>query len=703
MWVGKRTLMLPHASIARQCIFDFLRAYGLHPHATGGTIIMPFVRPNNYGSLLKYFELVQIFPQGTNGVHASAAHPWLLLHKTPAPVPWRYGYRCDKLAPCPRQEHTAAARRSWALWRDFTRDLPATIAARQALRRTMREKQRPNGFARRIPLPPPSRRLHPCCTATGIYSAEVRKLLAKHGRMLPGVSFPGHAPSPCGIPTCRHDAALESAAYRWQAYWWLHRQRSLAAACLARRRPNISVPEYRIWRRKARFALHVAALYIHDVPHRPALLFWNFPSHMQRTLVLGWRDPLHHVPRASCQPNYPSVEQPSVSGSLRELWLMKYVSANPDVRIINPLGAVPKCLEDNIWRPVLDPTASMVNRSIDMVRIPQPLVPDYLSQLYPDCWIAGLDWQMGYYHGCLSPEARAAYGICCPMTGVAGSFNGYPFGGSRSGAVFDHIVAEYEEAVLASDPFVGPLTDNSIETGQSDPSLPSIYREHAEGGPACTIRTYVDDGRVVGPTYRRTLQGMRDCVRVARDMGISLAQKKYFEPRQHDVPVLACLVDTRSANQGPRISVKPETRAKILGIMKKFRGRFFIGRLAPRRELAKVVGLLVACSPAIHSGAARLRPMYDTLSGKAIGASYGLDYEVAVPLSTPWWRAFLWFEDLLGCSAFKGISLRRPHSATTTYSFSDASGDMFGYARLNRGAAFADGVDDSTHIREHQG
>jgi hypothetical protein len=97
IWVGKRTLMLPHASIARQCIFDFLRAYGLHPHATGGTIIMPFVRPNNYGSLLKYFELVQIFPQGTNGVHASAAHPWLLLHKTPAPVPWRYGYRCDKL------------------------------------------------------------------------------------------------------------------------------------------------------------------------------------------------------------------------------------------------------------------------------------------------------------------------------------------------------------------------------------------------------------------------------------------------------------------------------------------------------------------------------------------------------------------------------------------------------------------------------
>jgi len=276
---------------------------------------------------------------------------------------------------------------------------------------------------------------------------------------------------------------------------------------------------------------------------------------------------------------------------------MKYVSSYPGVRIINPLGAVPKDIENDIWRPVLDPTASMVNRSIDMMRVPQPLVPDYLNQLYPDCWIAGIDWQMGYYHGCLSPEARAAYGICCPMTKVVGAFNGYPFGGSRSGTVFTHLVTEYEEAVIARPIFLGILVDNSIETGNGDPSLPAVYRRHSSGLPACTIRHYVDDGRVVGPTYETALQAVRECVMLARDMGVSLAQKKYFEPRQFDIPILACLVDTRTSSNGPRISIKPETRSKISNTMKKFRIRNFIGRTAVRRDLAKIVGLLWSLAP----------------------------------------------------------------------------------------------------------
>jgi len=86
--------------------------------------------------------------------------------------------------------------------------------------------------------------------------------------------------------------------------------------------------------------------------------------------------------------------------------------------------------------------------------------------------------------------------------------------------------------------------------------------------------------------------------------------------------------------------------------------------------------------------------MYDVLSGKAIGRCYHNDYEVTVPLPHLWWRAFLWFEKLLRSQDFVGISLRRHSAATTTYSFSDASGEMYGYARLNRAPKFADGIHD---------
>jgi len=86
--------------------------------------------------------------------------------------------------------------------------------------------------------------------------------------------------------------------------------------------------------------------------------------------------------------------------------------------------------------------------------------------------------------------------------------------------------------------------------------------------------------------------------------------------------------------------------------------------------------------------------MYDVLSGKDIGESYHSDYEINVPLPPTFWRAFLWFEDLLRSADFTGISLRRHSAASTTYSFSDASGEMYGYARLNGAPKFSDGILD---------
>ena len=679
-WTGQNTLMVPPPSTARHCLYEFMRACSLDPHHTSACIILPLVRPNNYGSLVKYFEYVQIFAQGTYGVHEDNATPWILLYKARAPVPWRNGYRCEGEEARPRAEHPPATHRAWANWRDAERDVDAVVRARQDLRRTMKEKRRAGGFAPRAEIPKSEHARHPVRTPAGITDDEVRKMLGPGGRMLPGDEA---------------SSAVEAGVYKLQGYAWLRRQGRRAAACLSQWKRRVDRKEYRKWQRAARHALHVARMYILDVQHRPALLFWNFPRHMQKQLALGWRDPIHHTPRESYQENYPTVHTPSVYTAVRELWLMGHVRLCDDVKVVNPLGAVIKDEDLDIWRPVLDATASLLNRSIDVRRSPQPLVPDYMAGIYDNCYVAGTDWGDGYYHGLLDPENRRYYGIYCPVYHVRGAFEGYPFGASESGTVFDLLVTEHEEATKQLPSFTGRRVDNSIETGNCDPTRPPIYRMHASGSVACTTLTFVDDNRTVGPSASAVDQAIQEQRVLARDQGIKYARKKYFSARQHDIPILACLLDTRTSHGGPKVSIKPDTRAKVLKALVKFRERYFTRKQAPRLEASKIVGLAVACSPAVHSGAATLRPLHDVLSGKAAGLSYGLDYGVVVPLPAAWWTSHMWWENLLRDPEFKGVSMKRHSAATIIYQFSDASGDMYGYARLNETAMHVDGMADT--------
>ena len=687
-WVGRHTYMVPPPSVARVCCFEFLRAHSLDPHHTSCCIMLPYIQPNNYASVMKHFEYVQVFAQGTFGIHVDAATPWLLLHKARAPVPVLNGYRCRGDPVCPRRDHPLRTHRAWANWRDAGRDPVSVVAARLDKRRTMKEKRRPKGFAPRTECPPSRTKTHPVRTPTGITSGEVRTVMGKCGRMLP------------------EDVAVdatERAVYKLQAYWWLRRERRAGHACCAAWKPKVSRAVYRDLVTAVAYTLAVARLYIKDVLHRPALLFWNFPRYMQLELALGWRDPLHHVPRPSYQENYPTVHTPSVYKAVRELWLYGHVRRQEGVKIVNPLGAVVKDAELDIWRPVLDLTASLLNRAIDMMRCPQPMVADYMARVFADCYVAGTDWSMAYYHGRLHPDAAPYYGIYCPVCRVKGAFDGYPFGGSRSGTVFDVTTAEHEEATKQCSCFRGRLVNNTIETGRTDPSRPAIYRVTADGEVACETLHYCDDNRTIGPTREAVDAAIQQQRILARRQGINLALKKYFSARQFDIPVLACLLDTRTSHGGPRISIKPDTKAKVLGALTKFRRTFFPRGRAPRLELAKIVGLLVSCAPAVHSGAAILRAMHDVASGHEEGASYALDYAVLVPLSPSWWRAHKWWERLLSDPAFVGISTKRHSAATMVYSFSDASGDMYGYVRLEKPAVYADVMLDLPPLDEADG
>ena len=666
---GAHTLYTPPPSVVRQCLYWANRAHSLDPHHTGYTLVTPWLRPNNYGTMAKYADFVQVFVQGTYGIPATDASPWIVLHRRPSPVPLQHGYLCGPAdVPRPRRRHRAADAAGWARWRDHGRDVEAVIAAHQDYRRTMKEKSRRGGYAEQVAWPPPQQaRTHTARHYDTITADEVRMVMGGAGRMLHGLgdtSQPGRG------------------VRKLQAFWWLRRQRRLSAAALAARLPSLSAADARVWQRCTRQCLRTAHKYILNLRAAPALLWWNYPEDMHANLVEGWRDPRHHEPAPSHQGNYPSVAAESVRRSLRETWLGDYIRLEPRARCLNPMGAVPKDLAADVWRPVLDVTASLVNRAVDMTRGAQPLLPDLMARVYPDCWLTKADYQRGYQHAKMHPQTQLEYGVIDAFTGEVGVYTAYPFGGARSGEVFCSIVRENEEALARTEAFGGTVVDNTVETGHHNPDLPAIYRRRADGQVACTIDHFVDDGHQTAPTEAAALEAVQQMLRTFRDQGVQLDLKKYVPPAQHGVPFLACEVDTRAPSGGPLIRVKPRTRAKVLETIAGFVGDHRRRGRAPRRRVAALLGQLVGISPAIPSGAANLQNMHRIASGAHSGVSYGLDYDQDIALPALWWQELDWWDCLLHADSYKGAVTRRHGAATTVYQFSDASGDAWGFARL---------------------
>ena len=666
---GKHTLYAPPASVVRQCFYWANRSHSLDPHHTGFTIVAPWVRPNNYGTMSKYADFVQVFEQGTFGIPATDAVPWIVLHRLPSPVPLAHGYLCgEQDTPRPRTAHPTAAVAGWSRWRDHGRDPAAVAWAHQDMRRTMKEKPRRGGYAAQLPRPPPGPlRSHTARHHATITDDEVRMVMGSAGRMLHGLG----------------DASQPGRGIRkLQAFWWLRRQRKLAAAALAARLPSLSAADALAWGRCTRKCLSTAHKFILNLRAAPALLWWNYPAALHTNLVEGWRDPRHHEPEENYQGNYPSVAAESVRRSLRETWLGDYIRVEPRARCLNPMGAVPKDIAADVWRPVLDVTASLVNRAVDMTRGAQPLLPDLLARVYPDCWLTKADYQRGYQHAKMHVDTQPDYGVLDAFTGEVGVYTAYPFGGARSGEVFCNIVRENEEALARTAPFSGTLIDNTIESGCHDPDLPAVYRRRAGGRVACTIDHFVDDGHQTAPTEAAALEAVQQMLRTFRDQGVQLDLKKYVPPAQHGVPFLACEVDTRASSGGPLIRVKQRTRAKVLETITDFTSQHAPRGRAPRRKVAALLGQLVGISPAVPSGAANLQSMHRVASGAHFGLSYGLQYDRDIALPAIWWRELDWWHRLLSMDAYKGVTSRRHGSASTVYQFSDASGDAWGFARL---------------------
>ena len=379
------------------------------------------------------------------------------------------------------------------------------------------------------------------------------------------------------------------------------------------------------------------------------LLWWGWPKHMWSMLRDGFRFPWDTKPATFHGDNYESaVGCPKVLAEFARLEELGYISGpfeEHEVEVINPLSSVPKKGTDKI-RVVVDITASGVNPTITAPRFVLPMVEDVAADSYEGCYYIITDLSDGFFCQRIHEDDQPYMALRHPGTGQIWVYNRMPFGLVVSPWNFSRKIAIMVQEVLSTFPEF-----KAVRTviNDSDPHMPRTYGVGADGRPVCSLKFYVDDGAIAGPTREATQRGYDRLVWFQESvLGLRVNRRKTIGPA-HCVPFLGLELDSVGGEVGEpctRLSLK--RRERCHDIVCEVLGDTTAKGTVGRRKLASVVGELMFASRAVAAGKTFLQRLYACLSERDMdckGAPH--DYDRSIPLTRGarldlrWWKRCL--------------------------------------------------------------
>ena len=320
--------------------------------------------------------------------------------------------------------------------------------------------------------------------------------------------------------------------------------------------------------------------------------------------------------------NYPSADCEKVYQDFEKMSRLGYLAGpfdedDPDILVVSSLSAVPKkdaTPANPKLRIVVDMSASGLNSNMTAPRFVLPSVEDIADQAYESCYFLVTDLSDGFYMSKIHPSSQPYLGVRHPQTGKLYAYCRAVMGLAVSPHQFSRKVATMVQRAMEE---LEEFKIHEYKVNDTDPHMPRVYGVDAKGRPVASLKYYVDDGVITGPTegsvrraYARLLWFLesRLGMRVNRSKTVGLA---------HRVPLLGLELDSVGADVGGACTRLPEKRRdKCKRAVKEFMESESLGGKVNRRALAEVTGQLMFASRAISAGRTFLSRLYDCMSEK---------------------------------------------------------------------------------------
>ena len=381
------------------------------------------------------------------------------------------------------------------------------------------------------------------------------------------------------------------------------------------------------------------------------LLWWNWPEHMWEEVREGYKLVFVKDPASFRGDNYESADCEKVYSEfrrMRELGYMEGPYTEEDaeaIRLVNSISAVPKKGTDKL-RVVTDMTASGLNDAMIAARFILTSVEEVAADSYAGCWYLVTDLADGFYCQTLHPDSRPYLGVRNPDDGLLYRYTRLPMGLAVSPHNFSRKVAIMVREALGRFEEFKPVR---FVTNDSDPHMPRVYGVNARGEPVASLKYYVDDGIVTGPTKEVCLAAYRRLAWfLEARLGLRLNRRKTVGPAQA-VPFLGLELDSIGKDVGgacTRLSGKRRAQCleKVETFIREHAGRWGTNR----RELAGLVGELLFASRAVSAGRTFLSRLYKCMSeaGEAVRGPHH-EYDREVRLTKGAWRDLQWWQQCL--------------------------------------------------------
>ena len=423
---------------------------------------------------------------------------------------------------------------------------------------------------------------------------------------------------------------------------------------------------------------------------RIQLLFWNWDDfisdEVRDDVTLQFITP----PIPFRGDNYESADCEKVWKEFDRMLDLGYIEGpydedSEEIFVVHSIAAVEKKPPNqHKKRIVVDMTRSQLNAAMLPPRFILPTVESIAEESYPHCHYATMDMKDGFYISQIHEKSRKYLGVRNPSDGLLYRYKRSPMGLGTSPFTFSRKVA-YVVQELMSYPEFKPA---KMVVNDTNPWMPRIYGVTASGTPVCTIKAYVDDFCLIGPTseavqaaYSRVVWllesrfGMRIC-----------AEKTKFGQK---VKFLGLELDSVTDDQ-VSITLPSDRRARCLSVVSDFIKRHRRSGLVNRRELAQVCGELMFAARAVRAGRTFLKRLYSCLYPEGSDKLSNTDWEAEVTVTPGGWRDLRWWQEcLLVCECSVRLKTR---SFALQRLVSDASNYGYGMGLVVPGKTCDDGT-----------
>ena len=268
------------------------------------------------------------------------------------------------------------------------------------------------------------------------------------------------------------------------------------------------------------------------------------------------------------------------------------------------------------------------------------------GEAYAGCWFLVTDLADGFYCSRLHKASRKYLAVRNPEDGQLYRYTRLPMGPVLSPHDFCRKVARMVRRMLET---CEEFRVAKYVTNDTDPYLPRVYGVNAAGQPVASLKYYVDDGIIIGPTEQVVRRAYKQLAWVLESrLGMRINRKKTVGPSQR-VDFLGMELDSRGDDVGGACTRLPvKRRLRCLEVVRDFT-KAHVGRwTASRRELASLAGELLFASNAIPAGRTFLSRVYDCMAEREeLERGAPADYDRAVRLTKGLWKDIQWWEQCL--------------------------------------------------------